>query len=154
MLVSPVPSLHLCPSYPRPTQLFSSIFTLDHPGIRSFLESTWQLSIFTFSSKVLSNFLTLINPWLSLEKPLRREKLFLLFLQAPRNYDALKWQPTPVFLPGESQGWRAWWAAVYGVAQSPIQLKRLSSSSSSSQPIGLSLCLSKPPSWKSVWSFF
>jgi len=29
-----------------------------------------------------------------------------------------KWQPTPVFLPGESQGWEAWWAAVYGVAQS------------------------------------
>ena len=42
-----------------------------------------------------------------------------------------KWQPTPVFLPGESQGWEAWWAAVYGVAQSRTQLKRLSSSSSS-----------------------
>ena len=42
-----------------------------------------------------------------------------------------KWQPTPVFLPGESQGWRrAWWAAIYGVAQSRTQLKRLSSSSS------------------------
>ena len=27
-----------------------------------------------------------------------------------------KCQPTPVFLPGESQGWGAWWAAVYGVA--------------------------------------
>jgi len=39
-----------------------------------------------------------------------------------------KWQPTPVFLPGESQGQRAWWAAVYGVAQSRIQLKWLSSS--------------------------
>ena len=26
-----------------------------------------------------------------------------------------KWQPTPVFLPGESQGRGAWWAAVYGV---------------------------------------
>ena len=42
-----------------------------------------------------------------------------------------KWQPTPVFLPGESQGREAWWAAVYGVAQSRTQLKRLSSSSSS-----------------------
>ena len=41
-----------------------------------------------------------------------------------------KWQPTPVFLPGESQGQGAWWAAVYGVAQSQIRLKRLSSSSS------------------------
>ena len=29
-----------------------------------------------------------------------------------------KWQPTPVFLLGESQGRGAWWAAIYGVAQS------------------------------------
>ena len=43
-----------------------------------------------------------------------------------------KWQPTPVFLPGESQGQGAWWAAVSGVAQSRTRLKRLSSSSSSS----------------------
>ena len=43
-----------------------------------------------------------------------------------------KWQPTPVFLPGESQGGGAWWAAVCGVAQSWTRLKRLSSSSSSS----------------------
>ena len=42
-----------------------------------------------------------------------------------------KWQPTPLFLPGESQGRGAWWAAVYGVAQSQTQLKRLSSSSGS-----------------------
>ena len=41
-----------------------------------------------------------------------------------------KWQPTPVFLPGESRGSGAWWAAVYGVAQSQTRLKRLSSSSS------------------------
>ena len=39
-----------------------------------------------------------------------------------------KWQPTPVFLPGESQGRGAWWASVYGVAQSGTRLKRLSSS--------------------------
>ena len=43
-----------------------------------------------------------------------------------------KWQPTPVFLPGESQGRGAWWAAVSGVAQSWTRRKRLSSSSSSS----------------------
>ena len=42
-----------------------------------------------------------------------------------------KWQPTPVFLPGESQGRWAWWAAVYGVTQSRTQLKWLSSSSMS-----------------------
>ena len=38
-----------------------------------------------------------------------------------------KWQPTPVSLPGESQG--AWWAAIYGVTQSRTGLKWLSSSS-------------------------
>ena len=43
-----------------------------------------------------------------------------------------KWQPTPVFLPGESQGWEAWWTALYGVAQSWTRLKRLSSSSEKS----------------------
>ena len=32
-----------------------------------------------------------------------------------------KWQPTPVSLPGESQGREAWWAAIYGVAQSWTQ---------------------------------
>ena len=44
-----------------------------------------------------------------------------------------KWQPSPVFLPGESQGWGSLvgWASVYGVTQSRSQLKRLSSSSSS-----------------------
>ena len=47
-----------------------------------------------------------------------------------------KWQPTPVLLPGESQGWGgAWWAAIYGVAQSRTQLKWLSSSSSSKRYI-------------------
>ena len=41
-----------------------------------------------------------------------------------------KWQSIPVFLLGESRDRGAWWAAVYGVAQSQTQLKRLSSSSS------------------------
>ena len=41
-----------------------------------------------------------------------------------------KWQPTPVFLPGESQDGGAWWAAVYGAAQGQTRLKQLSSSSS------------------------
>ena len=50
-----------------------------------------------------------------------------------------KWQPTPVFLPGESQGRGAWWAAVYGVAQSRTRLKRLSSSSSSSVYISVTI---------------
>ena len=41
-----------------------------------------------------------------------------------------KWQPTSVFLPGESQGRGAWLAAIYGVAQSRTRLQRLSSCSS------------------------
>ena len=41
-----------------------------------------------------------------------------------------KWQPSPMFLPWESQGQGAWWAAVYEVAQSQTWLKRLRSSSS------------------------
>ena len=40
-----------------------------------------------------------------------------------------QWQPTPVLLPGKSKDGGAWWAAVYGVAQSQTRLKRLSSSS-------------------------
>ena len=42
-----------------------------------------------------------------------------------------KWQPTPVFLPGESQGWGSLVAAIFGVTQSQTRLKQLSSSSSS-----------------------
>ena len=40
-----------------------------------------------------------------------------------------KWQPTPVFLPGESQGQRNLVGCHLGVAQSRTRLKRLSSSS-------------------------
>ena len=40
-----------------------------------------------------------------------------------------KRQPTPVFLPGDPRDGGAWWAAVYGVAQSQTRLKWLSSSS-------------------------
>ena len=45
-----------------------------------------------------------------------------------------KWQPTPVFLPGESQGQRSLVGCRLWVAQSRTQLKRLSSSISSSIP--------------------
>ena len=36
------------------------------------------------------------------------------------------WQPTPVFLPGESLDRGAWRATVHGVAKSHTRLKRLS----------------------------
>ena len=41
-----------------------------------------------------------------------------------------KWKPTPVLLPGESQGWGSLVGCRHGVAQSWLWLKRLSSSSS------------------------
>ena len=47
-----------------------------------------------------------------------------------------KWQPTPVFLPGESQWWGSLVGCIYGVSQSRTRLKRLSSSSSSRQNNG------------------
>ena len=37
-----------------------------------------------------------------------------------------KWQPTPVFLPGESMDRGAWWATVHGVAKSQTPLKQMS----------------------------
>ena len=40
-----------------------------------------------------------------------------------------KWQPTPVFLPGESHGWGSLVGCVYGVTQSRTRLKRLGGSS-------------------------
>jgi len=37
-----------------------------------------------------------------------------------------KWQPTPVFLPGESHGQRSWQAIVHGVTKNQTRLKGLS----------------------------
>ena len=70
-----------------------------------------------------------------------------------------KWQPTPVFLPRESQGWGSLVATVYGVAQSRTQLKRLSSSSSSkvlhSSSQYMYVCIDKESikltHWKRPW---
>ena len=56
-----------------------------------------------------------------------------------------KWQPTPVFLPGESHGWRSLVGCSNGVAQSQTRLKRLSSSSRSSRSSGVPRgCTSNP----------
>ena len=37
-----------------------------------------------------------------------------------------EWQPTPVFLPGESHGQRSWQAIVHGVVKNQKRLKGLS----------------------------
>ena len=58
------------------------------------------------------------------------EAPFNLKIYSDAQKDTLEgaWQPTPVFLPEESQDSGAWWAAICGVAQSQTRLKRLSSS--------------------------
>ena len=66
--------------------------------------------------------------WLFLN---RYRQQHLTKFKTSRTKQRRKWQPTPVSLPRESCGQGAWWAAVYGVAQSWTWLKRLSSSSSS-----------------------
>ena len=62
-----------------------------------------------------------------------------------------KWQPTPVFLPGESQGRWSLVGCVYGVAQSRTRLKWLSSSSSSSDGVGVSFICLKKKQWCAFW---
>ena len=61
-----------------------------------------------------------------------------------------KWQPTPVFLPGEFQGHRSLLGCCLWGRTESTWLKRLSSSSSSSH------CLSQEPrwAWKSRWACF
>ena len=68
----------------------------------------------------------------------RHDLVTLLSLFTFKHWRRIR-QPTPVFLPEESQGWRAWWAAVCGVAQSRTRLKRLSNSSSSKLCPGFSI---------------
>ena len=59
-----------------------------------------------------------------------------------------KWQPTPVFLPGEVHGW-AWWATVHGVTKSWTRLSdwlslQVNSFTSSSQISIFSVCCVPP----------
>ena len=61
-----------------------------------------------------------------------------------------KWQPTPVFLPGESQGRGAWWAAIYGFTQSWTRLKWFSSSSMGTLNTTLVYCCSVAQSWPTL----
>ena len=67
--------------------------------------------------------------------------IFFFFFEAIWIY--LKWQPTPCLENPRGRG--AWWAAVYGVAQSWTWLKWLSSSSSSTY------CISKNSGDLSNW---
>ena len=53
--------------------------------------------------------------------------------QVPQFAGNCKLLPTPVFLLENPRDRGAWWAAIYGVAQSRTRLKRLSSSSKSLQ---------------------
>ena len=70
------------------------------------------------------------------------------------NYWRRQWQPTPVLLPGQSQGWGAWWATVHGVAQSQTRLKWLSSSSMNYQADAICFYSYFPPRAKAMADFF
>ena len=65
------------------------------------------------------------------------------------------WQPTPVFLPGESHGRGAWWAAVHGIAPSQTQVKRLSMYTCIGEGNGNPLqysCLENPRDGRAWWA--
>ena len=77
----------------------------------------------------------------------------LLWPESP-NWVSLAWlgegngTPLQYSCLENPRDWGAWWAAIYGVAQSQTRLKRLSSSSSSSM-LGMCLALNRQVS---VWS--
>ena len=62
-----------------------------------------------------------------------------------------KWQPTPVFLPGESQGWGSLVGCCLWVAQSRTRLKGLSSSSrTAAYQAPLSMGISRQEYWSGL----
>ena len=84
-------------------------------------------------------------PWM--EEPGRLQSMGSLRVVHDFTFTFTRWrrkrQPTPVFLPGESQGRGSLKAAIYGVAQSRTQLKWLSNSSNISV-WSLKVCVGKP----------
>ena len=67
--------------------------------------------------------------WLSGKEPAcqyRRHKRLSFYLWIRRIPWRRAWQPTPVFLPGESHGQRSLGATIHRIAKSQTQLKRLS----------------------------
>ena len=67
-----------------------------------------------------------------------------------------KWQPTPVFLPGESRDEGAWWAAIYGVTQSRTRLTQLSGTSSSNSCLVIQIAYASqltPVHISKIWLF-
>ena len=66
-----------------------------------------------------------------------------------------KWEPTPVFLPGESQWGGAEWAAVFEVSQSQTKRKRLTMHASIGEGNGNPLqcsCLDNPRDREAWWA--
>ena len=57
------------------------------------------------------------------------------------------WQPTTIFLPGESHGWGAWQAKVHGIAKSWTQLVQLSTHT---HKISIKTSNSYIPRWKII----
>ena len=80
----------------------SAFFTvqLSHPYMTT--RKTIALTRRTFVGKVMSLLFNTLS-WLVVTFLPRSKRLLISWLQSP----SAKWQPTPMFLPGESQGWRS-----------------------------------------------
>ena len=95
-------------SAPNPICQQILLMSLFQSQLRRDLKQTYQLktSFKTLSATVCLNF--------------RFGILYLLFNLSSQQKWRGQWHRTPVLLPGKSHGWRAWWAALHGVAQSRI----------------------------------
>ena len=76
------------------------IVQLSHPYMTT--RKTIALTRRTFVGKVMSLLFNTLS-WLVVTFLPRSKRLLISWLQSP----SAKWQPTPMFLPGESQGWRS-----------------------------------------------
>ena len=74
------------------------------------------------------------SPWCHKESDTTERLHFLSFYS---SFWRRKWQPTPVFLPGESMDGGAWWAVVYGVAKSWTRLSNSHTHTHANQEAGL-----------------
>ena len=93
-------------------------------AIYRFLNIFWKSSTFPFLILILWAFQValVVKESLCRCRRLRRSRFNPWVRKIPWRR---KWQPTPVFLPGESHR-KAWWATVHRVAKSLTWLKQLS----------------------------
>ena len=106
----------------RHLNCFHMLAVINNTPVNTGVHVSFQVSVFVFFSYIPRSGIAGLYIYDS--------SIFRFLRGLHTVYQRRKWHPTPVFLPGESQGRGAWWAAVSGVAQSRTWLKQLSSSSS------------------------